>query len=122
MDWKSKNILIAEDEDANFRYLEALLKKSEINITRALTGKEALDIYNESNFDLIIMDIKMPDMNGFEATREIRKKDNKIPIIALTAFAMQNDESLCLDAGCNSYVSKPVRKETLISVLKGFLG
>lgn len=119
--WEGKTILIAEDENSNFKYLVASFKKTRVNILRALNGNEAIDIYKSNRIDLIIMDIKMPKMNGLEATKEIRKLNKDIPIIALTAFAMQNDAVICFEAGCNEYLSKPILQEKLFSVLSKYL-
>ena len=114
-------ILIAEDEDINFRFLEIILRKTKVNIDRAYNGREAVEKFSESMFDLVLMDIKMPVMDGLEATKLIRRINKEIPIIALTAFAMQNDENLCIEAGCNSYVSKPIHPDMFFSVLKRYL-
>jgi CheY-like chemotaxis protein len=68
------------------------------------------------------MDIKMPELDGLETVKEIRKKDTNIPIIAQTAFAMENDEIQSIEAGCNNYISKPIRKEKLLQLMKRYLG
>lgn len=119
--WKGKTILIAEDEKSNFRFLEVILKKTHVNILRAVNGLEAINIFKNNTIDLILMDIKMPVMDGLEATREIKKLNKAIPIIALTAFAMQNDSNICKDAGCNDYISKPISQEKLFSTLDKYL-
>lgn len=119
--WIAKKILIAEDDDINFRFIEAILKKTGVIIVRAKNGKEAVEKVRDSLFDLILMDIKMPVMDGLKATKIIRRSNKEIPVIAFTAFAAQDDESLCLEAGCNSYVSKPIHSEMFFSVLKRYL-
>ena len=118
---ENKTILIAEDEKSNFRFLEVLLKRTRAKIIRAINGLEAISIFKNNSIDLILMDIKMPVMDGLEATREIKKLNRDIPIIALTAFAMQNDTNICKDAGCNDYVAKPVSQDKLFLVLKKYL-
>lgn len=119
--WNNKTILIAEDEDSNFRYLEMVLNKTKAKIVWAKDGVEAVDLCKKVIPDLILMDIKMPNMDGLEATKEIKKSYPEIPIIAQTAFAMENDERLSLEAGCNSYLSKPIKANKLMEVLSTFL-
>ena len=120
--WKDRTILIAEDEDSNFKYLEIALRKTGVNILRAKNGNEAIQLVKDhTEIDLILMDIKMPEKNGLEATREIKQMKNDIPIIALTAYAMANDKEMSLEAGCDDYISKPVRRNRIYSVLSNFL-
>lgn len=121
VNWNNKTILIAEDEDSNFRYLEMVLKKTQVTILWAKDGLEAIELSKQHIPDLILMDIKMPNMDGLEATRKIKKIHPEIPIIAQTAFAMENDERLSLEAGCNSYLSKPIKANKLLDVLTTFL-
>jgi CheY-like chemotaxis protein len=121
-DWSKKNLLIAEDEDSNFKYLEIALRKTGINILRAKNGREAVDITKDHpEIDLILMDIKMPELNGLEATKEIKSFNSGVSIIALTAYAMANDKEMSIDAGCDDYISKPVRRNRLFSVLGKYL-
>lgn len=119
--WSKKTILIAEDEDSNYRYLEMVLNKTKVSIFWAKDGLEAIELCEEHEPDLILMDIKMPNMDGLEATREIKKTHPEIPIIAQTAFAMENDERMSLEAGCNSYLSKPIKASALLEALSTFL-
>ena len=120
--WNNRTILIAEDEDSNYKYLEIALRKSGINIFRAKNGNEAINLVKEhSEIELILMDIKMPEKNGLEATREIKQIREDLPIIALTAYAMANDREMSLEAGCDDYISKPVRQNRIYSVLSKFL-
>ncbi|NOQ27193.1 MAG: transporter substrate-binding domain-containing protein [Bacteroidales bacterium] len=120
--WKNKTILIAEDEDSNYKYLELVLSNKGLKTLRAENGFEAIEIcQGNKNIDLILMDIKMPDMNGLEATKRIKKFNPNIPIIIQTAYAMQNDEKESSAVGCDDYLSKPIKKEILISVLEKWL-
>ena|SRR6056297_325569 len=120
--WQDKTLLIAEDEDSNFKYLEIALRKTGINIYRARNGFEAIEkTKNDPEIDAILMDIKMPEMNGLEATKKIREENSKVTIIALTAYAMANDRELSLNSGCDDYISKPVRKNMLFSILSKYL-
>lgn len=115
-----KKILIAEDVDSNFLLVKALLIK-DYKILRACNGKEAVQLFEENTPDLILMDIKMPEMDGLEATRVIRKKSAAIPIIALTAFAFEMDKIAAENAGCNSFLTKPVSPEKLKETLGRYL-
>ncbi len=121
-DWKDKTLLIAEDEDSNFKYLEIALRRTKVNIIRAKNGNEAVEEAREHpEIDLILMDIKMPELNGLEATKKIKAFSKDISIIALTAYAMANDKEMSLNAGCDDYISKPVRRNRLFSVLSKYL-
>ena len=120
-DWTLKKILIVEDEVSNYKYLEMVLNKTNATIYWAKDGLQAIDLCKEHQPDVILMDIKMPNMDGLEATREIKKTHPEIPIIAQTAYAMENDEHLSLEAGCNWYLSKPIKANKLLSTLSNFL-
>jgi CheY-like chemotaxis protein len=120
--WQDRTLLIAEDEDSNYKYLEIALRKTGINIVRAKNGIEAIEmVKNKPEIDAILMDIKMPEMNGLEATKKIREINDKVSIIALTAYAMANDKEISLEAGCDDYISKPVRKNMIFTTLSKFL-
>ena len=114
-----KTVLIAEDEDSGYLLLKASLKNSGINLLRARTGNEAIQIV-ESNkqIDAILMDIRMPEISGIDAARYIHHIRPEIPIIAQTAFAMENDKDECLNAGCSDYIKKPIQALKLISLIK----
>lgn len=114
-----KTILIAEDVESNFVLLKNLISK-EYTILWAKDGIEVIDMYKESQPDLILMDIKMPRMDGLEATRIIRTYSRDIPIIALTAYAFEADKDRALEAGCNDFVTKPVEVEMLNRVLRKY--
>lgn len=106
---KGKTILVVEDEPSNFIYLRDLLSEFNYNVIHAKNGQDAVDIINNKiEIDLILMDIKMPVMNGLQATREIRKTNKKVPVIAQTAYAMLEDKRKALNAGCNDYLAKPI--------------
>ena len=118
--WKNKSILIAEDEESNFQYLNILLTKTGAKIFHAKNGQEAIDIVKNQNIDAVLMDIKMPEMNGLEATRHIKALGKKIPIIAQTAFTFEFEENISINSGCDAYIPKPVRGEKLLSLLEEF--
>lgn len=110
-----KTILIAEDEEFNFLYLKTILSSHNFNLLRAHNGKEAVEICtSNSNIDLILMDIKMPIMNGFEATTKIHKLMPDLPIIAQTAYSTANDKKKAFSCGCSDFLSKPFTQEDLI--------
>lgn len=115
-------MLIAEDDDTNYFYLRESLKKTKIKILRAKTGTEAINIVeNTNNIDIILMDIKMPEINGIEATRYIKHIRPEIPIIAQTAFAMDNDKKTCIEAGCSDYISKPLKMNILLDIIYKYI-
>jgi len=119
--WPGKTILIAEDENSNFAYFKMLLSKTKANILHAITGNEAIELTNNQSVDVVLMDIKMPEMDGLEATRIIKSKNKNLPIIATTAFAMEDDDKTCLEAGCDTYISKPINEEKLLETIGRFL-
>jgi two-component system CheB/CheR fusion protein len=121
--WKNNTILIVEDEPLNLFMLKEFLRPSGIRILHAGTGDDALKLYHDNkDIDVILMDIRIPGINGYDATREIRKSSQKIPIIAQTAYAMQEDRKKCLEAGCNDFLSKPLNKELLLQSIIKFIG
>lgn len=115
------NILIAEDTSSNFLLIKSLLQ-NKYNLIWAKDGLEAVTLYEKltSSIDLILMDIKMPHLDGLEVTRYIRKRDTTTPIIAVTAFAYDSDVEKVIEAGCNAYLSKPIKASELISKIKEF--
>jgi CheY-like chemotaxis protein len=116
-------ILVAEDDDTNFYYLNALLmRETRATILHASNGIEAIEYYKTNpDIKLILMDIKMPEMDGFEATKQIKLIDPAIPIIAITAYAMSGDEDRIIAAGCDGYLSKPISKKSLLEKIAEFI-
>ncbi|MBO7476370.1 MAG: response regulator [Salinivirgaceae bacterium] len=112
---KDVNILVAEDNDSNYILVETMLAGHVLE--RARNGREALDMAKSKRYAVILMDIRMPEMDGLEATREIRKFDDKTPIVALTANSFDSDRDAALEAGCTAYLAKPVRQKDLTSLL-----
>jgi len=120
--WKNKRILIVEDEEINNMFFDAALSRTESKLLWAKNGKEAVDIIEDSDdVDIILMDIRLPIMDGCEATRRIKKNHKKIPIIAQTAYALEGDKERILNAGCDDYLSKPIRFEELLSTIDKYL-
>ncbi|SIO38606.1 ATP-binding protein [Salinivibrio sp. ES.052] len=111
------NVLVAEDHLVNQELIDIILAKLGCHRVLAVNGKEALDLHKESPFDIILMDCQMPEMDGFEATREIRKFDQTTPILAVTANALSGDAERCVDAGMNGHLAKPFSKDQLIELL-----
>ncbi|NLY02392.1 MAG: response regulator [Rhodopirellula sp.] len=118
-------ILVAEDSIVNQKLAVGLLEKYGHRVRVAANGQEALDALASETFDAVLMDVEMPEMDGLEATAAIRKEEGKgtghVPIIAMTAHAMQGDRQRCLDAGMDDYVSKPIRAEQLLRTLEAVL-
>ena len=113
--WTGRTILIAEDEEVNYSLLETILNPTRAELLRAKTGLEAIRLCEtREQIDVVLMDIKMPDLNGLEATKRIKALHNNIPIIAQTAYAMSTDEENCLHYGCDDYISKPLRIDELL--------
>lgn len=116
-DTRRKSILVAEDIDSNYMLVNAILK--DYDLTRACTGKEAVEFASNFRYDAILMDMKMPVMDGIEATMKIRQFDKITPIIAVTANAFDSDKVEAMEAGCNAFVTKPLKKKDLEEVLEG---
>ena len=116
-------VLIVDDNQDNLDMIGFLLKSNNYTVNTALNGKIALEILRTEKYDLIISDILMPVMDGYEATSRIRKlpEFSHLPIIALTAKAMKEDRKKCLDAGASDYLSKPVDQDKLISLIRVWL-
>jgi len=117
----SGNILVAEDARTNQVLIKSLLKRLGLQVTIAEDGNKAVQEAMSKQFDLIFMDIEMPNMNGYEAAKAIRKEGLKTPIIALTAYAMKGDDEKCFAAGCDDYISKPIEHKKLLNILGKYL-
>jgi len=116
------NVLIAEDNESSEYYLSRLLKKYTKTIFHVNTGTDAVEVFkNNPGIDLILMDIKMPDMDGYQATRLIRQFNQKVVIIAQTAYALTGDREKALKAGCNDHITKPIKREVLLNIISKYL-
>jgi len=112
---KNKHILIVEDDDINFLLIEEIFHNFKSKITRAKNGRDAIALTLKlSDIDIILMDIQMPIIGGYEATKKIKKIKPKLPIIAQTAYAMVDDKRKSFDAGCDDYIAKPINKDELV--------
>jgi CheY-like chemotaxis protein len=112
-------VLVAEDNVSNQKVIISMLKRLGYSAQAVFTGREALEALENANYSFVIMDVRMPEMDGLEATRMIREKlKSDIKIIAITAYALKGDRERCLEAGMDDYLSKPVRIEDLKLMLK----
>jgi len=119
---KKPLILVAEDEELNFMYVEVILKMADFDYIHVVNGAEAVDACRQNpDISLVLMDIKMPVMNGIEATKLIHEFRPDLPIIATTAYAQTGDENRFMAAGCNGYLAKPIKRADLLSIMKKFI-
>ena len=120
--YTGKTILIAEDEQSNFDFLKILLTRMNIRVLWAKDGQEAVDLCEiDPSINLVLMDIKMPLLDGYEATKLIKNKRPELPIIAQTAYAMISDKLEADKAGCDGYLSKPIKINLLTEILENYL-
>lgn len=120
--WDEKTILLVEDEEVNYMYIKELLANTGINLIHVITAEEAISICkSDVSVDLILMDMRLPGINGFDATRLIKRIRPETPIIAQTAYAMENEKKQCLEAGCDYYMTKPFDQDVLLEVLQEYL-
>ena len=118
---KDLNILIAEDDELSEKLLTVIVKMFGKEVLKVRTGVEAVEACrNNPDIDLILMDIQMPEMDGYEATRQIRQFNKDVVIIAQTAFALTGDRELAIEAGCTDYISKPVKKDDLMALIQKY--
>ncbi|MGL5271888.1 MAG: ATP-binding protein [Phocaeicola sp.] len=115
---RMKNILVVEDNNSNYLLVKNLLK--DCHVTRAFNGAEAVAYIRQFKYDVVLMDLKMPVMGGIEATKKIREFDKETVIIAVTANALDSDKTLAVQSGCNAFISKPIRKVDLESIIFGW--
>ena len=120
-------VLLAEDNPVNVKFALKLLEKAGHQVTVAGNGRQAVEFWESSPFDMVLMDVQMPEMDGLDATRTIRAKETErggnghTPIIAMTANAMAGDREMCTNSGMDGYVAKPVKKEALFSEVERVL-
>ena len=118
-----KRILVIEDNEQNLYLVNFILKKNGYEVIEARNGEEGIRLAIKEKPDLILMDIQLPDMDGMEATRRIRESegDGKVPIVAITSYAMTGDRERALTAGCTGYIEKPIDPETFMGEVEKFL-
>ena len=119
---KNKKVLVVEDDQMNLIYLNQIFKIAQGTFTHAKNGQTALKIYNEdSDWDLVLMDLQLPDMNGLEITREIRAKNTTVPIIAQTAAKSPEEQQEALSVGCTDLLLKPYTIESFFEIVKKYI-
>lgn len=116
---KKKSILVAEDDNMNFFLIKVYLSKLGYNLIRAMNGREAVELYNTSSFDLVLMDIRMPEMDGYTATQKIKEINPNQIVIAQTAYT--NDRDTALANGCDDFIAKPFGRQQLITMIRNFI-
>lgn len=122
VDWSSKKCLLVDDNKDVLIYLNRILTDTGVSIVTARSGFEAIELIKEiPDIDVVLLDMQMPEMNGIEATKEIRKIRKDIPIIAQTAFIFEDDKDIILEAGCDACLIKPIRREHLLTVMSSFV-
>ena len=120
--WEDKTLLIVEDDAYNSKFLDAALKRTNAKILFAFNGGEALDMLNtHPNIDVALMDIRLPDTNGYEVTRKFKSSNPKITVIAQTAYASEDDRRRCIDAGCDDFITKPINQANLLLIIEKHL-
>ncbi len=120
--FENVTILIVEDDIDNLEFLRQLLVKYGANVLLACSGEEAISIVKSNKkINLVLMDIRLPDMDGFETTQKIKKLNPNLPVIAQTAYAMSNDKENCLNKGCDDYISKPLNKSILFQKINQYI-
>ncbi len=119
--WGESHVLLVEDNDINQEVAREILRLFGLKVTLAATGQQALEALEREAFDLVLMDLQMPEMDGLEATRRARGLGHRLPIVAMTANARREDRELCLAAGMDDYLSKPINPEALAQTLRRFL-
>ena len=119
--WEDKTILVVEDVDTNKIFFDAALRRTKAKTLWAKDGQEAIDMFRDNKIDLVLMDLQLPVMDGYTATREIKKINPDIPVIAQTAHVMSGEREKCMEVGCNDYLAKPIRLQILIETLSKYL-
>jgi len=120
--WEQIKILIVEDNEDNLVFLQTLLEKNGATVLTAKTGEKAVDIIqNDKTIQIVLMDIRLPQMDGFETTRKIKAINPNVPVIAQTAYALYNDYEICLKNGCDDYIAKPLKKDILFKKINHYI-
>ncbi len=120
--WEGRRILVAEDEQSNYYLLRHILDKTGAEVIHVTTGEDVLDVLSNGKvYDLLLLDIKMPGMDGLTTVKTLRERKINLPVIAQTAYAMSQDRERCLSAGCNEYITKPIKTRDLLAKMNTFL-
>jgi len=116
--WSGKKLLLVEDEASNMEFLQILLEPTGAELFKVYSGKELRARYNDlSSFDMVLLDVRLPDASGWDLAREIKALCHKLPVVSQTAFAMSSDRQKSKDVGCDGYISKPIRKSELFNII-----
>ncbi len=118
--WVGKKVLIAEDEVSNYEVIKASLVRTHVCLDWVRNGEDAVEKCLKIDYDLVLMDIKMPVLDGIEATKKIKAFKPHLPIIAQSAFILKNERDICIDAGCNEYIPKPIKSYALLEMIEKF--
>lgn len=120
--WEGKTVLIAEDVEFNYLYLEEIMQRTNAKVLWAKNGQEALYFFEKNEkIDLVLMDLQMPVMNGFEATAEIKKLYPEIPVIVQTAYTIDEEREKSFQAGCDDFLTKPIKPNDLYNTISKYL-
>jgi two-component system cell cycle response regulator DivK len=120
--FQGKKIIVVDDEEFNWLLIKDALEDTQVTVDWARVGQEAVDLVTAgAHYDIILMDMKMPVLNGFETTLLIKKINPKIPVIAQTAYAMPDERIKCMEVGCDGYLSKPIALDELLKIIKKYL-
>lgn len=120
--WASRTILVVEDVESNYMYIETVLKQTKAKVLWADTGIKAIEfVRNDPDIDIVLMDIQLPDLNGLEATKQIKEMRPELTVIAQTAFALSTDEEMVYEAGCDDYLTKPITKKSFLACLTRYM-
>lgn len=120
--WREKCILIVEDVKTNHMLIDRILRRTSAKLLWAMDGVQAVELCKENdNIDVILMDIRLPKMNGYDATREIRKFRKEVPIIAQTAYVLPEEKGKVLEVGCNDLITKPIVKDILLETVAKYI-
>lgn len=119
----SKRVLVIEDNDQNMYLLRYILQEKGYEVIGAKSGAEGMQLVRQYTPDLVLLDIQLPEMDGYEVANQLRKQENvpNTPIIAVTSYAMPGDREKALDAGCSGYIEKPIKPNTFFSEIEEFL-
>jgi len=122
LDWKKYTILVVEDVETNLMFIKAAIDKTGINIVWARDGMEAIEKVQENkSISVVLMDLRMPNLDGFRATEVIKSIRKDLPVIAQTTFTDEMDKDRVFDAGCDAYLAKPIRLDALLGTIGQFL-
>lgn len=114
---EGKEILVVEDEPSNYDLIRVFLKKYGPNLSWVQDGKDAVEACKNKKYNVVLMDIQLPFMNGLDATKLIKEMDASVPVIAQTAYAMSQDRQKALSAGCDDYIAKPMKRKDLVDLI-----